>query len=48
MDALNVMDVMDVQAAKSMLNTAVCPSAAVVVTMLIHWLHHRRCNRTFS
>eukprot|EP00752_Nemacystus_decipiens_P012426 g11008.t1 len=28
-------------AAKSMLNTAVCPSAAVVVTMFIHWLRHR-------
>ncbi|CAM9854619.1 unnamed protein product [Ectocarpus sp. 12 AP-2014] len=28
-------------AAKSMLNTAVCPSAAVVVTMLIHWMYHR-------
>ncbi|CAM9483938.1 unnamed protein product [Pylaiella littoralis] len=28
-------------AAKSMLNTAVCPSAAVVVTMLIHWVYYR-------
>ncbi|CAM9284939.1 unnamed protein product, partial [Hapterophycus canaliculatus] len=28
-------------AAKSMLNTAVCPSAAVVVTMLLHWVYHR-------
>ncbi|CAM9757090.1 unnamed protein product, partial [Laminaria digitata] len=28
--------------AKSMVNTAVCPSGAAIVVMLIHWYHHRR------